>query len=712
MVKQAPTTTLINRFVATLIAAALFLPLFLLTPLATFFVNPALDAASPGLVLAVFGLIGVLLTAGHTVLLIKLPAAKSRIATSITLALAVGIYVQTWILSPYIDFDFTGDIIDWSELGSWPIWELLILASVLVTTLAAGYFLRAHVGLIAGLVLVAASVSAAGEIHRGITTYNTVTEHQPAEVDPGVYEFSSELNIIHLLPDALQSDVAAQILKDKPELAARLEGFVLFEANVGAFRSTAPTLPTLLNGEMYDLERGFVTSEVTEKIHEKSYVNDLQNAGFRTDFAASSPIACLKDADTCTHLPWSGDFHSRGYETAGHAWALDIALVTDLALFRQVPTVFKQPLYNSGEWRLSRLFATAFTDFTRHAPVFDEWRENARVTDARPRYKWYHWIGVHAPHMWDAQCNYIGRQKNNPEIVTAQTECVLRRIADFADHLRTLDIYDESLIVISSDHGTSLPSRDIANYQNTSLLQPHQIGQARPLFMVKPFGRRGPLDFNDTPTHIIDHAPTILGAVELETDRFDGIDILNQPVAENRTRDYHLYAHTPFRWGPEPVAYHQFRVHGDPRDWNNWLPVYLHVDRTPPRHIENILAPHVQPFIHGIGGRWGDAGRMRGRDFTAILRAEEETDHILTVHARLSREGNSRQIHFYANGQHQDNKQQLDGSHREWQILDFCIPAEGVKTMADNLFHLRFEHFDDDTAVLIGEVGLTPERDC
>lgn len=713
MVKQAHTTAPINPFAAALIAAALFVPACLLVPVATYAVNPDLDGATLLMVLLTFGLTGLAATTAWALLLQKFPRRAGQVLATSTVALAFALYIQTNILTPIVEFDLSGELINWNTLGHWPAWEALIFSGIFMLSLMAMLKFKQARTSVAGFILVAATISMSNEILRGTSAYATdVSTVEDSEISDEVYGFSPERNVIHMMPDGVQSDIAAEILRANPELAESLEGFILFEANLGGFRSTAPTLPTLFNGEMYNLDNGFVAREVRQQIGEKSYANVLQDAGYRTDFAASSLLSCLRGADTCVHLPWSADFRSRGYETEAAAWAVDLGLIADLALFRQFPAIIKRMIYAEGEWQLSSRVAEATTDYTIHAPVLLEWQANAWVSeDPRPRYKWYHWVGTHPPHMWDRNCNYIGRQEGSRDVVTAQTECVLKRIGNLALHLKELGVYDETMIAISSDHGVFQSALDVDNYVDNDILSLPAIGQARPLFMVKPLNRSGPLVFEDTPTHIIDAAPTILGEVNLEHQQYPGLDVVNQRVHPARKREYQLYARSPFRWTPEPMPAHRYTVHGDTRDWDNWRMTAMHSEETPPTRLDNLSDSTVESFVRSLQPAREAERAVIGRDFAVTLSATENTGHALVINARLTQKSTSREAIVFINGQPGPGFS-LSGQHTRDQEIRVCLNTSLIHTDQANTLHIRFADYDAEVEIRIRNIALEPDASC
>ena len=150
--------------------------------------------------------------------------------------------------------NFNGEAINFRRNGDnfWYEWYGFIAALVLVTTLVQwrrprGFWL-ALVPVLSSLLLLVPALLAYSP------TANPVTEDQ--DIDPAVFGFSRQGNLVHLLPDGFQSDVVQQVLEENPQLAEKFEGFTLFANHLGMFQGTAPSVPTILTGTPFRLQDG------------------------------------------------------------------------------------------------------------------------------------------------------------------------------------------------------------------------------------------------------------------------------------------------------------------------------------------------------------------------------------------------------------------------------------------------------------------------
>ena len=109
-------------------------------------------------------------------------------------------------------------------------------------------------------------------------------------------------------------------------------------------------------------------------------------------------------------------------------------------------------------------------------------------------------------------------------------------------------IYDSSLIVVSSDHGTALDPKGFSRQSDglplrrgpsTAILS-HIAGTAKAIMMIKPPGAAGPLIVSQAPTMQSDLPATVFDVLSL-SHGFSGQPMLQRDPDEQRSRTYSMY---------------------------------------------------------------------------------------------------------------------------------------------------------------------------
>ena len=283
-----------------------------------------------------------------------------------------------------------------------------------------------------------------------------------------------------------------------------------------------------------------------------------------------------------------------------------VRLVTDLTFLNLLPTSVKGPLMGSysqperpratwdfgvsltstvlenlgaGGWLAWKWIpgrrSQAKPAWTRHHNTFTIETFEQLLTDESQRgssgeYVFAHLIMPHGPLLRDQQCRYVGPGwAASSEALDAQYECALTIIESINDTLRRLARYDDSLIVIHSDHGirraaTCARWDESASYDPAAAdvdideTMPQRVSSQQIdcltgiLFLLKPPHAHG-FATSDAPVQLVDIAPTVADFFSLKPSaNWEGISLLKESE-QLRTREKRFFGTTTNRI--EDLAY-------------------------------------------------------------------------------------------------------------------------------------------------------------
>jgi arylsulfatase A-like enzyme len=157
---------------------------------------------------------------------------------------------------------------------------------------------------------------------------------------------------------------------------------------------------------------------------------------------------------------------------------------------------------------------------------------------SRPFFLFLHLYEPHVP--YDPPEPFRSRFANpyDGEIATADAI-----VGDFLRHLKERRIYDNAIIILTSDHGEGLG--DHGEAQHSILLYTELIRV--PLIVKLPHGgRRGTRSTNAAA--LVDIAPTLASLVGLEATKSDGIDIVSNPSASRSIYSETIYPYVQLGW--------------------------------------------------------------------------------------------------------------------------------------------------------------------
>ncbi len=336
----------------------------------------------------------------------------------------------------------------------------------------------------------------------------------PTARDEGVFRFSPVSNLLVVLLDGLQSDIADRALRADPALARRFEGFSFYHDAVAAAPTTFLNVPAIHSGEVYRLGQS-LPAYFDDAIAHRSFMTRFAEAGY--DTALVNPIegVCPDRVDTCTST-------ARLMRSRAALLRLETFRLLDLSLFRVAPVWLKRRIYNGGGWlsagRVPDKARIGAAEVNREFEVdqvleslrfFDEVARRLTFNGGRPTLKFFHTFASHPPYLLDDSCHVTDA---GLEHVTSQARCAFLAVATLLDRLRRADIYDRSVVLILADHGVNLVGLFHDDAPGSPLRWEHLAGAAHPLFLLKPRGARGGLRDASAAVHVADVGATLCAA--------------------------------------------------------------------------------------------------------------------------------------------------------------------------------------------------------
>jgi hypothetical protein len=374
-----------------------------------------------------------------------------------------------------------------------------------------------------------------------------------------IYEFSAARNVIHIVLDEFQADVFDDIFQhDRASLDRDFSGFHYFADHAGSFPTTSFSMPAMLAGREY---RNDIPAPdfVRDAFKQASIFRSVAEAGFDVDATTIVPTDSFEQWMGPEAAPnWGGArFRIRKpYVSRSDYREVSARQLLELSLFRHVPhaaktrSVERPGVFYRPIW-MDRTESPA--QIRRHeasnsAAFLEQFVGLMSVGRNRPVYKLLH-VGVpHRPIVVDRECRFIGLTDMSREAYTEQSRCALKLVASLLARARALRIYDSSLIIVSSDHGTDLPPLGFnGRSESLSLLPgpstvrlPAIASTAKAVMLIKPPNRTGAMTISNAPTSHVDLPSTILEILGLPGGSADA-SMLRRDPNQPRTRVFGMY---------------------------------------------------------------------------------------------------------------------------------------------------------------------------
>lgn len=281
---------------------------------------------------------------------------------------------------------------------------------------------------------------------------------------------SSEKNIFVVSFDGLSRDITNDLVTGNEAFRSLFKDFVLFENVV----STAPSTQTSLTSETIggvDLKKEFDTEErmLVELDKARSVISYLQRNGHEVALYGNYSFT-FGDGERIVN-PWTIVHPSLVERVSQISDVFELAMARlfgpalafgiNADLFRWLGTVSSDQKdeealmanvqkHQGAKWDVPNI--TGMRDYYAYV-------NELQVGTSAPVAHFMHFLHTHYPVDFDAECIYRSHDlewfnaNQNVDGQKAETTCALRQMAHFLEKLRELGIYDNSLIILKSDHG-------------------------------------------------------------------------------------------------------------------------------------------------------------------------------------------------------------------------------------------------------------------
>jgi len=544
------------------------------------------------------------------------------------------------------------------------------------------------------------------------------TRHTQEIVPPqGVFEFSSSQNVIHIILDAFQASAFDQILQaDNKKYSDALDGFVYFKDTVGSFPTTYMSVPAILTGENYQNKLP-MQQHINSAFAGKNIVNTLHENGFKVDFIPLGPYLPRLYDNYYTIPGLYGDgFSEMYYKTYLAAGTFDVGL------FRCMPHWIKKYIYNDQKWCFKQLVTKKISPTFQSIAdknFFKDFINKSCVTKSKPNYKFVHLAITHQPIVMNEKGVYAGGVlPATPENFVKQDQFGLDQFIIFINKLKTMGIYDNSLIILQADHGSGIPVNQSKQTTVSDESISNIIGSATPLVVIKPPHSKGPLRVSSNAVSLVDIPKTITDMLHIN-DTFPGKSMFaKENLSQNRK--YYHYKWVNDNWQSTYFKIlKEYTVSGEVTDEQSWQLTGLHT-----ANPENFRAAElkfgtkaIEPFL---GNGWSENESLSngqepfnwaiGNKASLIVSLPKNKPTILTAKLKTPTYKSPQIVNVKVDGKPVGQWKITDNG--QWQEFDtFIMPSPGRPDVS--IIQLEFSQWCSPTqsekrslAVMFGSIML------
>ncbi len=479
-----------------------------------------------------------------------------RIVTSVVFGVTLASYVQSMFLNGMMK-SLDGSYESYTmaqKLINLAIWLIVFIAPVVISIFWKS--ISKNINKFVSLAVVAMQFIA---IFSLILTYQPNTPEALPTYE-GIYDLSSEKNVIVLVIDRFDNENIDKILENDPDYFDKLGGFTYYPNTVGSYVYTQNVLPYLISGvENPDLY--ISTEEKANNIENSQYlksIDDLTDSiGIYTEqkFVETSAENITDLVNNIKSSQPSLDFKT-AYKP-----------IIKCALYRVAPLMFKSRFnYTSSEFNTAVKIDSGDSVYHCESHLYDSIFMESIKNDGlqisgdqgKTGFKLIHFQGAHFPYNLTA----TGEYSETPTDRITVSYGSFSIIFEYIDCLKKLGVYEDTAIIITSDHGETslLASVDENIKPNTN-----------PILFYKPSGVGADTPFKESfaPISHKNLFPTVISELGGDYSFTGSKPITDVREDENIVREFYWSIQDPNVSTPNYIP-HKYEINGDCRDPENW----------------------------------------------------------------------------------------------------------------------------------------------
>jgi len=331
-------------------------------------------------------------------------------------------------------------------------------------------------------------------------------------------------NVLIIFLDRFMGSYVESTLQSDPDLGNRLAGFTWYPRTLAAGENSIAGVHPMLGGYDYlpvamnarnqplrDLSvEAF--SILPYNFSRKGYqVNVINPRGLA--FTMSGDCRYLKfDNVNCTHIPGTLSkemAQQMGFPLKDLAKSNYTQLLVLLGGMRSAPYITKELIMKRGPWQ-PFLDHSAGTTFREWAEL-RSWPQMTDTSATRPTMNFISNISAHEPYYMGEDCRPRNsrllvsdaelKRRGHKSIFSLQhavaARCALLATADYLDYLKSAGVYDNTRIIIVSDHGIVGNIIDTSSRALAGGTQSDIFVRSRSVLLVKPRGAQGRLQVSE-----------------------------------------------------------------------------------------------------------------------------------------------------------------------------------------------------------------------
>ena len=274
----------------------------------------------------------------------------------------------------------------------------------------------------------------------------------------GALELHPNNNVLVFVLDWYDEQILEKILAEDDGFLAPLDGFTYYPNSTSLYAFTETSLPYLLSGVEWQYDMG------KEEYMEYAYANghmldDIYDAGY--DIGLYTHVQYITDAVTdklCNYTQ---------YQQYCLVWDT-VNLMIKCSKYQMAPFELKSKYWYTTDQIIDLATDDGFTRWITYddLPFYTALSKTGISIDesltGNGGFKFYHMCGAHMPYVITEDLTYANSETSDCASMLSQAKGSMKIVLEYIEQLKSLDMYDNTTIIITADHGENYlydPSR-------------------------------------------------------------------------------------------------------------------------------------------------------------------------------------------------------------------------------------------------------------
>ena len=309
----------------------------------------------------------------------------------------------------------------------------------------------------------------------------------------GEFIYSTERNVSVLVLDSFDSNFFEELRRKNPDFISQTLGdFTFYYDTVGGATRTKYAIPFILTGTTNKEEQSYI-QYLSNSFRSSPLIQELSTGKYDAGLYTYRQFADLTRSDAFRNITKGTQIPTSRFQITRH--------FMNLVAFRYTPSALSRFFWiytgDFDQWKhdvgSAEAYSTSNMKFYKRI-TSDSNNKGLRVSAEKPCFRFYHLVGIHPPYKLNENIQDVPPEESSEE---QQAIGILKIVAEYLSRLKSIGVYDQTTVIVMSDHGYT----------------PHSTVEQSPLFLVKLAGASHPFETSGLPLSYADLPEILVSAL-------------------------------------------------------------------------------------------------------------------------------------------------------------------------------------------------------